>query len=61
MDRETDLTEATGTAQITPVTVRQFRQTVLWPLQLMPLKPGVQVQRHWEALETLGPESRGPK
>jgi hypothetical protein len=57
MDRETDLTTATGTAQVAPVIVRQFRQTVLWPLQLMPLKPGVQVQRHWEALETLGPES----
>lgn len=38
------------------VIVRQFRQTVLWPLQLMPLKPGVQVQRHWEALESLGAE-----
>ncbi len=34
--------------------VRHFRQIVLWPLQLMPLKPGVQVQRHWEALEQLG-------
>lgn len=30
--------------------VRHFRQTALWPLQLMPLRPGVQVQRHWEAL-----------
>src|SRR6185295_18656040 len=37
-----------------PIVVRHFRQVVLWPLQLMPLKPGVQVQRHWEALETLG-------
>jgi hypothetical protein len=33
--------------------VRQFRQIVLWPLQLMPLRPGEQVQRHWEALEKL--------
>ncbi len=32
---------------------RHFRQVVLWPVQLMPLKPGVQVQRHWEALEKL--------
>jgi hypothetical protein len=32
--------------------VRHFRQIVLWPLQLMPLRPGEQVQRHWEALET---------
>jgi hypothetical protein len=34
--------------------VRHFRQIVLWPLQLMPVKPGVQVQRHWEGLEGLG-------
>ena len=59
MDRETDLNAATGATQIAPVIVRHFRQTVLWPLQLMPLKPGVQVQRHWEALETLGPEKIG--
>ncbi len=32
------------------LTVRHFRQIVLWPLQLMPLRPGQQVQRHWEAL-----------
>lgn len=31
--------------------VRHFRQIVFWPLQLMPLRPGEQVQRHWEALE----------
>ena len=40
-----------------PIIVRHFRQTLLWPLQLMPLKPGVQVQRHWEALEALGDQS----
>lgn len=33
--------------------VRHFRQVVLWPLQLMPLRRGEQVQRHWEALEEL--------
>ena len=32
------------------LTVRHYRQIVLWPLQLMPLRPGEQVQRHWEAL-----------
>ena len=32
-------------------TIRHFRQVVLWPLQLMPVKPGVPVQRHWEVLE----------
>jgi hypothetical protein len=35
-------------------TIRHFRQVVFWPLQLMPLKPGVPVQRHWEALEQAG-------
>jgi len=33
------------------IVVRHLRHVVLWPVQLMPLKPGVQVQRHWEALE----------
>jgi hypothetical protein len=36
-----------------PVVVRHFRQIVLWPLQLMPLRRNAPVQRHWEALETL--------
>ena len=35
------------------LTVRHFRQIVVWPLQLMPLRPGQQVQRHWEALEAI--------
>ncbi|WP_210206799.1 CorA family divalent cation transporter [Rhodoplanes serenus] len=30
--------------------VRQFRQIVTWPLQLMPLKEGAQIQNHWELL-----------
>src|SRR6185503_18458862 len=38
--------------------IRHFRQIVLWPLQLMPLKTGVQVQRHWESLEGLGQDNR---
>jgi hypothetical protein len=33
--------------------VRHFRQIVLWPFQLMPVRTG-QVQRHWEVLEGLG-------
>jgi len=39
---------------VSPIIVRHFRQIVLWPMQLMPLKPGVQVQRHWEALSQFG-------
>jgi len=30
------------------VRVRQFRQILLWPLQLMPLVEDAQVHRHWE-------------
>ncbi len=36
--------------------VRQFRQILLWPLQLIPLKEGNQVQRHWEVLQAAGAE-----
>jgi hypothetical protein len=35
------------------ILVRHFRQIVVWPIQLMPLRPGQQVQRHWEALEAI--------
>ncbi len=31
--------------------VRHFRQILLWPLQLMPIREGAQIQRHWEVLE----------
>ena len=31
--------------------VRHFRQILLWPLQLMPQRPGSQIQAHCEALE----------
>ena len=33
--------------------VRHYRQILLWPLQLLPIRPGSQVQRHWEALESI--------
>lgn len=33
--------------------VRHFRQIVVWPLQLMPLRPGEPLQRHWEALSAI--------
>jgi hypothetical protein len=45
------------TATAAPTTpVRHFRQILLWPLQLLPLRPGSQIQRHWEALECGGPD-----
>jgi len=37
--------------------VRQFRQILLWPLQLMPLRAGSQIQMHWEVLEAAGSDS----
>lgn len=36
------------------VVVRHFRQILLWPLQLVPVKPGDQIQRHWQYLERAG-------
>ena len=35
--------------------VRHFRQILLWPLQLMPIRPGSQLQKHWELLEKNSP------
>ena len=31
--------------------VRQFRQILIWPLQLMPIREGEQIQEPWELLE----------
>ncbi len=33
--------------------VRSYREILLWPLQLEPLAPDQQIQRHWELLSTL--------
>jgi CorA-like Mg2+ transporter protein len=43
----------TSQAQEAKRTVRHFRQIVLWPLQLMPLRESAQIQQHWD---TLGPD-----
>ncbi|MCI0353849.1 MAG: hypothetical protein L0099_02245, partial [Acidobacteria bacterium] len=37
--------------------VRHFRQIFLWPLQLMPIREGAQIQNHWELLEQGGPDN----
>ena len=37
--------------------VRHFRQILLWPLQLMPIREGSQIQRHWEVLEHGGDDN----
>ena len=34
--------------------VREFRQILVWPIQLMPLREGAQIQEHWEALSQPG-------
>lgn len=34
--------------------VRQFRQILVWPLQLMPIRDDAQIQNHWEALDAGG-------
>jgi hypothetical protein len=31
--------------------VQHFRQILLWPLQIMPIREAMQVQKHWELLE----------
>ena len=31
--------------------VGHFRQILLWPLQLVPIREGAQIQEHWELLE----------
>lgn len=37
--------------------VRHYRQIFLWPLQLMPIREGAQIQNHWELLEQGGPDN----
>ena len=38
--------------------VRQYRQILLWPLQLMPIREGAQIQQHCERLDI--PDSDNP-
>lgn len=37
--------------------IRHFRQILVWPLQLMPLKEGAQIQDHWEILQKPGDDN----
>ncbi len=41
------------TARADTITVRKFREILLWPLQLEPLTEGRQIQKHWEVLASL--------
>jgi hypothetical protein len=38
-------------------TVRHFRQILVWPLQLMPLREDEQIQNHWEVLHREGADN----
>jgi len=33
--------------------VRHFRQILLWPVQLMPIRDAAPIQKHWELLQTM--------
>ncbi len=35
---------------LSPSFFKHFRQILVWPLQLMPIREGSQIQKHWEAL-----------
>ena len=37
--------------------LKHFRQILLWPLQLMPLRADSQIQNHWEVLERQGADN----
>ena len=37
--------------------VRHFRQILLWPLQLMPIRADSQIQKHWELLGQAGEDN----
>ena len=39
------------TADVSMHTVRNFREVLLWPVQLMPLAEGASTQPHWKLLE----------
>ncbi|MGH6815406.1 MAG: hypothetical protein ACREC6_06865 [Hyphomicrobiaceae bacterium] len=43
-------TDAREVAMPDAAHVKHFRQIVVWPLYLLPLKEGVQIQNHWEHL-----------
>ena len=42
------------TGSLSDKQVRHFRQILLWPLRLMPIRGGSQIQRHWELLGQSG-------
>jgi hypothetical protein len=49
--------EAAAQAREPARIVRHFRQILLWPLQLAPLRESAQIQEHWSVLERAGPDN----
>ena len=49
--------QARETAPSRNAKVRCFREILLWPLQLMPLRADVQIHRHWEFIARSGPDN----
>lgn len=54
MNRHSPMPETTVTQT---KLVKHFRQILLWPLQLMPLRDASQIQRHWEVLQAQAPNN----
>ena len=46
------MTDTVATSVASPI-VREFREILLWPLQLERLQDGRQIQKHWEVLQSL--------
>jgi hypothetical protein len=44
----------TGDDSAESIVVRHFRQILLWPLQLMPIREDAQIQKPWEVFEQAG-------
>jgi hypothetical protein len=54
----TESDQRTKPASSDGAVVTQFREILLWPVQLMPLKEGQQIHSHWELLDNCGPWER---
>jgi hypothetical protein len=50
LERQQSISHATDRDAMDRKRVRQFRQILIWPVQLMPLRENAQIQEHWEAL-----------
>jgi hypothetical protein len=56
--KATESDQKTKPASPDATVVKQFREILLWPVQLMPLKEGQQIHSHWELLDNCGPWER---